>query len=131
MIYVGILIAVGVTNFSTMSNKGLTQFPLLIYIVEMVFLFLSSFYVLSYYWKYRMGGGIKGRRHGANKMLSQGGSCLSNLCGAVTKKADSLTKGDSEQPLLMQQMNQVEQMQPNYSINNNNNGPQGPYINQV
>ena len=66
------------------------------FILELVFLFLSSFYVLMYYKDYRLGGGIKGKRHGANKLLKQGGSCLSGLCGAVTKKADSLTKGDKE-----------------------------------
>ena len=88
-----------------------------------------------YYKDYRLGGGIKGERHGANKLLKKGGSCLSGLCGTVTEKANALTKGDKEyvapqvqqdiqQPLLMQQMMNAPQMQPYY-----NNGPQGPSIN--
>ncbi len=130
IIYVVSMIAGGITNISLMSN--FQQLPLLVFILEMVFLFLSSFYVLMYYKDYRLGGGIKGRRHGANKLLKQGGNCLSGLCGTVTSKADALTRGDKEQPqqqlqqpLLMQQNQQYQQM-PNPSINN---GPQGPYIN--
>ena len=96
IIYIVTMVAGGVTNISLMQNY--TQLPLLVFILELVFLFLSSFYVLMYYKDYRLGGGIKGRRHGANKLLKQGGNCLSSICGAVTKKADSLTKGEKEVP---------------------------------
>ena len=94
IIYVITMVAGGITNISLMS--AYTQLPLLVFILELVFLFLSSFYVLMYYKDYRFGGGIKGKRHGANKLLKQGGNCLSGLCGAVTQKADALTKGDKE-----------------------------------
>ena len=134
IIYIISMVAGGITNVSLMSTY--TQIPLLVFILELVFLFLSSFYILMYYKDYRMGGGIKGKRHGANKLLKQGGNCLSGLCGTVTEKANALTKGDKEQvpppqvvnqdiqqPLLMQQMMNAPQM--NYY----KNGPQGPSIN--
>ena len=114
VIYIITMVAGGITNISLMST--FTQLPLLVFILELVFLFLSSFYVMMYYKDYRLGGGIKGKRHGANKLLKKGGSCLSGICGIVTSKANALTIGEKEpiapqyvnqdiqQPLLMQQM---------------------------
>ena len=102
LIYIISLVAGGITKFSLMN--GYTQIPLLVFILELVFLFLSSFYVVVNYKNYRMAGGIKGGRHGANKLFAKAGSCFGSVCGSVTKKADELTQGkeEAQQPLLQQ-----------------------------
>ena len=100
LIYIGTLVAGGITKISLMSTY--TQIPLLVFILELVFLFLSSFYVLIAYKDYRFAGGIKGGRHGANKIFKKAGSCLSSVCGTVTKKADELTQGKEQPPAIQQ-----------------------------
>ena len=60
----------------------------MIFILELAFLFLSSFYVTVNYKNFRLAGGIKGGRHGANVFFRKVGACLGAVCGTVTKKAD-------------------------------------------
>ena len=85
-IYIISLVAGGITKVSLMNNY--TQIPLLIFILELVFLFLSSFYVTVNYKNFRLAGGIKGGRHGVNKFFRKIGDCLGAVCGTVSKKAD-------------------------------------------
>ena len=94
MIYIVSLVAGGVTKVSLMSTYS--QIPLLVFVLELVFLFLSSFYVMVSYKNYRMAGGIKGGRKGVNKFFVGLGNCLSGACGKVAKKADELTEGKEE-----------------------------------
>ena len=79
LVYLISLVGVAIWRVTLWSNY--TQTTLLVFILELMFLFLSSFNVLISYKDYRLEGGIKGQRHGANKLLRKGGNCLSFLCG--------------------------------------------------
>ncbi len=66
------------------------QTALLLFIMQLVFLFLSFWYVLFAYKDYRFAGGIKGKRHGANRLLMKVGDAFGTVVGTAKRAPDMI-----------------------------------------
>ncbi len=83
MLYLASLICAGLAKIPLFTGTEVDPTVKLLYIFQLIFYFLSFWYVLVTYKDYRFAGGLKGKRHGANVLLKKVGAVVGSVLGTA------------------------------------------------